>query len=197
MTQETFFTADEHFDHSNIIKFCKRPFESREDMREQLITRHNSKVTRRDVVYHLGDLFWRTLWVGDALEILKRLNGTHHLILGNHDETAKKMMQAYPFAFASVSDTKLIRPYEQFPAVWLSHYAHRVWPDSHKGSYHLFGHTHAVVPDYRRSHDAGVDANDYFPISLSELDVYMKAKTITPDEVETDMQNNRWDKTGN
>jgi len=47
---------------------------------------------------------------------------------------------------------------------WLSHYPHAYWPASHKGSFHLYGHTHdqreatldAVFPG-RRSHDAGLD----------------------------------------
>jgi calcineurin-like phosphoesterase family protein len=37
----TFFTADEHYLHENIIKFCNRPFANRDEMKEALIENHN------------------------------------------------------------------------------------------------------------------------------------------------------------
>jgi calcineurin-like phosphoesterase family protein len=77
--------------------------------------------------------------------------------------------------------------------VWMSHYAHRVWPSSHKGSYHIYGHTHGVLPDHRRSHDVGVDANNYAPVSFEELDQLMVSKgKLPPDEVEQDMLAHPW-----
>ena len=39
-----FFTADTHFDHANIIRFCNRPFATVEDMNEALIANWNRKV---------------------------------------------------------------------------------------------------------------------------------------------------------
>ena len=32
-----YFTADTHFDHANIIRFCNRPFTSVDEMNEALI----------------------------------------------------------------------------------------------------------------------------------------------------------------
>ena len=39
---EIFFTADQHFGHQNILVFCKRPFASMDEMREELIARNNA-----------------------------------------------------------------------------------------------------------------------------------------------------------
>ena len=196
MSQDVYFTSDEHYGHARIIDYCKRPYANVDDMREGLIYEHNKKVTKSDLTYHLGDIFWRTLSVQQATDILKRLNGTHYLIWGNHDEVAEKIMcntfGAPKFVWAK--DVDLIKPRAQYPAIWLSHYAHRVWPKSHKGSYHVYGHTHSILPDFRRSHDVGVDANGYAPVSLDELDAYMKLKVIKPDEVEIDMAKHPWGK---
>ena len=50
-----FFTSDHHFYHSNIIKYCQRPFHSVEEMNEEMIRRWNSVVGVDDTVYYLGD----------------------------------------------------------------------------------------------------------------------------------------------
>lgn len=192
-----FFTADEHYGHRNILKFCKRPFENIDDMREQLISRHNFKVTAQDETYHIGDVFWNSIKPNEALDILTRLNGRHYLVWGNHDETSEKLknldLKDGRKSFDWMKDVYKLRT-DGYPDVWLSHYAHRVWPNSHKGSYHVYGHTHGGLPDFRRSHDVGVDANGYFPVSLAELDSLMKSKVIAPDEVEIDMNKNKWEK---
>lgn len=185
-----FFTSDEHYGHANVIRFCKRPFESLEDQTEQLITRHNSKVGPNDITYHCGDMFWRRVSIPEANSIMDRLNGKHALVLGNHDEVAKRIAGRFEW----VKECALIHTNTR---VWLSHYAHRVWPDSHKGSYHLFGHTHSVLSDYRYSTDVGVDAKGYFPMSYDELEAYMTAKgQLPPDEVQADMLKSVWIKEG-
>lgn len=45
------FTADTHFGHANIIRFCDRPFTDIEAMNESLIANWNRKVTNSDTVY--------------------------------------------------------------------------------------------------------------------------------------------------
>lgn len=46
------FTADNHFYHKNIIKLCSRPFETLEDMRRALIDNWNTRVDKKDTVWH-------------------------------------------------------------------------------------------------------------------------------------------------
>ena len=50
------FTADTHFDHANIIRFCNRTFASVEEMNEALIGNWNRKVHANDTVFIMGDL---------------------------------------------------------------------------------------------------------------------------------------------
>lgn len=54
----TFFIADTHFNHTNIIKYCNRPFISSEDQTNKLIENSNSVVEDGDTVFVLGDFFF-------------------------------------------------------------------------------------------------------------------------------------------
>ena len=55
-----YFTADTHFGHCNVIRFCDRPFASAEEMDEAMIQNWNERVTGNDTVYILGDKFLET-----------------------------------------------------------------------------------------------------------------------------------------
>lgn len=191
-----FFTADEHLGHANknggIIQMCKRPFASLEEMAEEFVTRHNANVAPTDLTVHVGDMFWRKWSTQQCCAYLRRLNGQHDYINGNHEEVFRRPDSfLLKNLFRDISDVKMIQQGKQL--IWVSHYAHRVWPKSHQGSYHVFGHCHGVLPDHRRSHDVGVDANNYAPVSFDELDALMKSKgVLAPDEIEQDMINNPW-----
>ena len=50
-----FFTSDTHFNHSNVIQYCNRPFSSLDEMNAKLIENWNERVNENDIVYHLGD----------------------------------------------------------------------------------------------------------------------------------------------
>ena len=79
-----FFTSDTHFGHTNIIKYCNRPFVDKEEMNKVLIENWNSVVKPEDTVYHLGDVSF--MKQEESYKILKQLNGRKILIRGNHDK---------------------------------------------------------------------------------------------------------------
>ena len=79
-----FFTADPHFGHENIIRHCKRPFASVDEMDAALIRNWNATVGPRDEVYILGDFTMRP--AAQAHEYLAALNGRKYFIRGNHDK---------------------------------------------------------------------------------------------------------------
>ena len=81
--ERLFFTADTHWGHRNIIKYCQRPFSCIEEMDDALITNWNRVVGKDDIIFHLGDFA-----MGGSAEwsrLLQKLNGKIYLILGNHD----------------------------------------------------------------------------------------------------------------
>ena len=86
-----FFISDTHFFHHNVLKFVpkERPFSNVEEMNEAIVDRWNRTVTKRDTVYHLGDVCFGRV---DNLNIIRRLKGNKKLILGNHD---KYKIQSY------------------------------------------------------------------------------------------------------
>lgn len=152
------FTSDEHYGHSNIIKYCDRPFANADEMAQEIINRHNSLVSQGDHVYHLGDVTFQL----EAEWYIRQLNGIHHLILGNHDHNSFHKRQR-PGVYQSIQEAKQVN-WNGYK-FYLSHYACRTWPNSHRGALHLYGHSHGTLPGFGRSMDVGVDTNNFYPYS--------------------------------
>ncbi|WP_415714440.1 metallophosphoesterase [Roseibium sp.] len=172
----TFFTADTHFGHGRIIELSQRPFGSVNEMQEVFIRNWNAVVTPDDVVWHLGDFGIDDIEPGKALDIFCRLNGTKHLILGNHDQEV-----THSLPWESVSESKLLDTEEG--QVFLCHYPMLTWPRARKGAIHLFGHLHSEWLGTDLSADVGVDAWDYRPVMFPEIRRRMKKQK--PNEVFT------------
>lgn len=171
----TFFTADHHFFHARIIELCKRPFRSLEDMHVGLVAAWNKRVRPDDRVYHLGDIMWGRK---GGTGLLDALNGSIVLIYGNHDTPG---YVTHPKVVV-VGHPHMVNVQGQ--PIWLSHYAHKVWPKSHHGAWHLYGHSHGTLSDdpNSRSMDVGVDARpwpcDYAPWSFEEITARMVTKNF-------------------
>jgi calcineurin-like phosphoesterase family protein len=56
--RKVWLTADFHFNHPNIIKYCDRPFKDIFEMDEHYINTINSMCASRDILYHLGDMLF-------------------------------------------------------------------------------------------------------------------------------------------
>lgn len=82
-----FLTSDTHFGHAGVCRFLRddgtklRPWDTPEEMDEEMVKRWNDTVRPGDKVYHLGDVVINR----KALHIMHRLNGDKVLIKGNHD----------------------------------------------------------------------------------------------------------------
>jgi len=168
-----YVTADSHWNHSNIIKYCDRPFNNITEMNEYLIKKWNEVVGPKDTVYHLGDFAMGK----NPDKFFYRLNGSQKfLIAGNHD---KKETLNLPWTrvYGKKREyvTLVLNINNQEIAV--SHFAGKVWDQSHRNAWLLYGHSHATLPeDSRLSFDAGVDAWDFMPISLDIITRKMQWK---------------------
>jgi calcineurin-like phosphoesterase family protein len=72
--------SDTHFGHENVAKH--RGFSCAQEMDEHIIENWNKTVSKKDVIWLLGDI---TMEKGDY-SILSRLNGMLKFVLGNHDQ---------------------------------------------------------------------------------------------------------------
>jgi len=86
-----YITADTHFQHQNIIRFCERPFRTVKQMDSTMIRNWNRVVHDNDTIYHLGDFCLAPDYV--ARSIMKQLRGHKILIRGNHDRSKERMLQ--------------------------------------------------------------------------------------------------------
>jgi calcineurin-like phosphoesterase family protein len=168
-------TADTHLGHANIIKYCGRPFENKFQHDEALIQNWNSVVQKGDHIYHLGDFgFGSPTWLME--KIAGRLRGTIHLIRGNHDRAVNKEPLCRRFEFIKDVHMLTTQCKGKRHQLFLSHYAHLVWPQAHYGVIHLFGHSHGRLQGVGKSMDVGVDTNNFFPYSLEQVISIMETK---------------------
>lgn len=185
-----FFTSDEHYGHLNVIKFCSRPFKSIDEMTEGLITNHNAIVKPGDKTWHLGDFSMNKRWVKD---VLPRLNGTHVLVMGNHDQCHRVNFkptqleaQANALKFYHEAGFEEVMEYAKLTIDELTLHMHhmpytedhtkdqryreyRLKPNKLPGHWLLHGHIHQLRRIGERQLNVGVDVNNYRPISLDEI----------------------------
>lgn len=172
MNDNLFFSSDIHFSHKNIIKYCDRPFKDVETMNREIIHRWNLKVPKDGVVYILGDISMTISW-RKTVELVEQLNGTKHLIFGNHDSHLIDIKE-FRNLFHTISPLKEIYVQDEELEdgkilIVLCHYAMRVWNQSHRGSWHLYGHSHGTLPEVKASLDIGLDTNNMYPYSYEDI----------------------------
>jgi calcineurin-like phosphoesterase family protein len=153
-----FFISDTHFGDHRVLNLYPRPFPSVAAMDEGMIERWNAVVGRDDEVWHLGD-FART--AAQAAEILPRLKGRKHLILGNNDP------QPQPEGWDSIAEYAELK-LDGVDLV-LCHYPFRRWKGMDRGSVNLHGHSHGRLKPLPRQFDVGVDVRGFRPVTLAEL----------------------------
>lgn len=168
-----FFTADTHFGHLNIIKYCNRPFDLEDEMTAELIKRWNEIVGNNDLVYHLGDFAFGS--ADYARWVRNQLKGRIILIRGNHEKPALEAHKRWHI-FEEVRD--YLTTEVNGTSVVLSHYPFRSWDKMHRGALHFFGHVHGkldrdLLPG---SLDVGVDSNNFYPWSEDQLEMWFEGE---------------------
>lgn len=164
------FTADHHFGHENIIKFCDRPFTSIDEMDGVLIENWNYYIEPEDIVFHLGDLT-----LGDnAKKYLDQLNGTIYMLrLRWHHDKRWNNRDYYNLKYIAPLEVIYLSGYSarKIP-ITLSHYPMAEWDASYHGAWHLHGHSHGNHKPAGHNPfiiDVGVDCWNYEPVMFCEI----------------------------
>jgi calcineurin-like phosphoesterase family protein len=178
-----YFTSDWHFCHKNIITYCNRPFESVDQMNDTIINNINSVVSEQDIIYHLGDVGFADIKKLYALRQRIKCKRIYN-IWGNHDGKLRRdISKGYADFFVKCSDYFELQEYGiQFV---LCHYPMLSWNRQNHGSIMLHGHTHQsnrvtevydiAIPNLI---NVGVDAWDYYPVSVNRIIEYRDINKI-------------------
>lgn len=156
-----FFISDLHLGHSRILEFGGK-FRDGDDVNEHdhtLIVKHNATVTKRDLIYILGDVCMHK-----DISILGELNGRKILVRGNHDQHPASEYLKY------FEDIRGICRYKQH---WISHCP--IHPAELRGKDNIHGHVHgsSIRNGYgeydKRYINVCVEAINGFPIPYEHI----------------------------
>jgi len=156
--------SDTHFGHANIIKYCDRPFKSAELMDETILANWNDTVRDNDIIYHLGDVYFRNP------QILYALKGRKHLLLGNHDNGRCQHLQA---------TFRKIGIWRKFPPLLLSHIpVHPGTLETNQCQFNVHGHTHNRNLQDQHYINVSVEQTGYKPIHIDEVIAIAAARRV-------------------
>lgn len=163
-----FFTSDNHFYHTNIIKYCNRPFKTVEEMNLTMIHKWNERVKVGDLVFHLGDFCLKHApsespdAPKDAFEIIRpQLNGDIILLNGNHDSRngVKSIIESLIIDYGG-------------KRIFLTHDPHYAKEDFY---WNFTGHCHGNEGTFRKLGkksyiiDLSVDCWNFYPANINDI----------------------------
>ncbi len=175
--RKIFVISDNHFDHANIIKHCKRPFRNSAEMNQHMLEKWNKTVGRNDSVLYLGDMSNGKRSNGKKCRPadywLSKLNGRVIFIKGytikengarvQHD-TISRQKDVYDKLIVKYNNEELLLVHDpaEVPKSW--------------NGWAICGHHHnnrpvefPLVNKKLKRFNVSVELLDYTPIELDEL----------------------------
>ena len=180
-----YYTADLHFNRISTFEKEKRSENkslgdkdgniSMESVTEAIIKNINSRVSKYDTLYILGDV---ACFNYNPYRELRRIKCQKVLIIGNHDF---KWLHDRKFSecFKEIKAIDTVRDCGK--TIVLCHYPLADWSNSRKGWWHLYGHLHKqpdiaarpFMESLENAWNVGIDCNDYACVTMREI---IKAK---------------------
>ena len=157
-----FFIADPHFGHAGIVRFTSkatgqplRPWDTTEEMDEEMVKRWNATVGPLDKVYVLGDFVINRR----CLPIAGRLNGQKTLVGGNHDTMRAEEYARY------FKDQKGAVEYKG----WILTHVPVHPGQLGRWSANVHGHLHSKTVGHPRYLCVSAEQTDYRPLPYEEV----------------------------
>lgn len=173
-----YYHSDWHFNHEFVAG--TRGYASSEDHDNAVIDAVNTRLTKRDHVWVLGDVFMGS--VTEGLKQVARINAVKHLVLGNHDAAhpmhngSHNKLRRFLEVFESVSLHEQHKIAGQ--KVMLSHFPYagdhydadryEQWRLRDEGLWLINGHVHHAWSREGKQINVGVDTS-LAPYSQAEL----------------------------
>jgi hypothetical protein len=157
-----YLVADLHLGHKNVLKHDNRPYDCIEQHDVDLARRCVSVGGKHATLWLVGDVAQTKAALDAFMGVIRPHWGKIILIRGNHDD---KVAWKYRDMFDEAHEARYLRVSPEV-RVYISHYAHRVWRNSHHGAYHIHGHSHGALPRLGRSIDCGAPCVNYTPKPL-------------------------------
>lgn len=151
------FLSDAHLDHKNICNF-RQQFGSVEEHNSTIKENYHKVVTKRDVVFMLGDMCFSK----EALADIKTWTAEKKiLICGNHclerGITMRDLCDTYDGVYS----------FHKYKNYWLSHAP--IHPTELRGKINLHGHTHNINIEDDRYFNCSMENINFTPISLDQI----------------------------
>lgn len=169
---KTWYTADPHFGHANILSYCDRPFSSIEEMDAALLAMFRRMVAPEDRLIILGDFMFR-MDFERGKRLFDAIPGHKILVVGNHDRNPTRRL-----GWAEVHDTLMIT--DAGARLYLFHYPCITWPGIRHGVLHLFGHVHQNFEGTRGAVNVGLDVWNMQVVDIEGIRARSRRLPVNP-----------------
>lgn len=164
-----YVTSDWHLGHKNICKF-RDMFQTEEQHREFVLSRYMERVTKRDIVWFLGDIIFHP----NYLQVVKDLPGTKKLVVGNHDTELGVDIADLCLVFDDIHGLV------NYKHCWLSHAP--IHAEELRGKWNVHGHTHSHIINDPRYYNACLEHTDYAPKNFQNILLELRERNATADK---------------
>lgn len=163
MNSPFWITSDQHFYHTNIIKYCSRPFQDVDEMNEIMFNNWQELIQPDDKVFFLGD--WvcgceKKYTIGQTIH--DQLNGKKIFIKGNHDTQIEK------YTNIKVIEGRIKVEYNGIN-IMMSH--RPIWEHDPEIDIYIHGHIHndSRVQLLENMKNVSVDVTDFKPVHIDQI----------------------------
>ncbi len=166
--RNVWFTSDYHLFHSNIIKYCNRPYTNCFSMNKDIIDTINKRVHQDDLLFNLGDIGFNSVkYITDELS---KINCDQIFVSGNHDR--KSLINALIEKYIVFEKQTILNVYfnDIHYKVHLAHNPDDIQYNNDENNIFLYGHLHEKEVANRRYNQINVGWDRFGrPIELKEI----------------------------
>lgn len=155
---KVYYTADWHLGHKGISDKFRTQFSSDEEHNLTIINNYKELVTKRDVVFFLGDICFDKA----SLNLIADLPGDKRLVLGNHENQYEEFRTIQLW---HVFDK--VYGLHQRKGCWLSHAP--IHSLELRGKYNIHGHVHNATLTDARYANVSLENCNYYPVDFQDI----------------------------